>query len=477
MDMALRRQNSIFGVAFNDTTRKVLSIIFKVLGVIMGCVFFWETLSKSYVEESYTAVLTAMPEKSGRLIIEFVKYCSNASVAVAMVAPFFYFRSTDKIVRYFNPIIVFIRIILSQNLIYVALGPSGYNEFLKVEQFWAETIMLGVISVFAWVMFFFEGRARSSKYDILRTSLLAFLVYVMVGLCYIPFSFPAAVFGPANARALDFSFSHRLIIYSTVVVPFTFMMLFRNKPYHVRWYLCLQLALASFFCFFRRSTFETLKDPAQLPLHLCNTGVIIISIAFIFRAKPAFYFAYLINILGAYFATFMPNKMGDIFYVESLGYWHNHLADVMIPMLAVGLKVFDRPKLKYVLYALIGFSFYFVIAAFMDAKYYYRGIDYFFLNSDKFTSYAKSLNFLRTDFVIYIPIKGGCGNLRILWLYWILVFIIYVGLTFGMWFAYSLVFRISDAHMDCHKKIVEKRRLAKERKIYLASLKKGDEKW
>ena len=472
----MRKQNSIFGIAFGDKTRKILGIIFKVFGVLLGLSYLWLTLSDAYIERSIYTLEEMIPNLSGRLIIEFIQFFTNASVLVAITAPFFFFRSTDKIVRYFNPVIIILRLLLSSNLIEVTIGPSGGNRYFLTEQFYVEIALLAVISIFAWVMFLFEGRPRSTKKDILRTSALALLVYVLIGICNIPFSFPTGVFGPANARALDFSFAHRLIIYSTVTVPFVFMMLFRNKTYHIRWYLCLQLALATFFFYFRRATFESLIDPARLPLHLCNTATVIMLIAFTFKCKPAFYFAYLINILGAYFAVFMPDKMGDILYSDSLHYWHNHLADIMIPMLAVGLKVFDRPKLKYVLYALIGFSVYFVIVAYLDAKYYYKGVDYFFLNSDKFTSYAVGLNFIRTDFVITIPIKGGCGTLRILWLYWIGVYLSYVALTFAMWFVFSLVYRISDSHIDCHNKIAAKKKLIKERKAFLAAQKQEEQK-
>lgn len=466
--------HSMFGLSFNNVTKKIISIVLKVLGVALGIVYMWGTLTHPYIEINIYTLYEIAPVKFGRIVIEFIKYFTNASIMVAMVAPFFNFKTTDKIVRYANPAIAIIRLIFSRDLITVALGPDNNNQFKIIEQFYVEVGLLLVISLIFWILFFFDGRERQSGKEIVRTSLLAVLAYILIGFINVPYSFFTGIFGPAMATAIDFTFPHRILIYSTIGLPLVLMFVLRNKPYNVRWYICLQMALASMFCFFRRYTFLTFKDPSLLPLHLCNTGVIIMSFAFIFRSKPAFYFAYLINILGAYFATFMPNKTGDIFYFESLSYWHNHLADICIPMLAVGIKVFDRPKLKYVLYALIGFSVYFVIAGYMDAKYYYRGIDYFFLNSDKFSSYAAAFEHIRLDFNLIIPIKGGNGQLVIKWLYWTLIYIVYCGLTFVMWFVYSLVYRISDSHLDCHNKIVEKRKLAKARKLYFKELKGGE---
>ena len=449
---------------------RILSIIMKVAGVLLGVAFFCWTLSDPYIEKSIFTLNEICPSKSGQIILAFVNFARNAAVFITMVAPFFYFRCTDKIVRYFTPIVVLIRFILISNILVTTLGygkveVSNLRILLIELQFFVEQGLMLLISVLAWVMFIFNKKQVQTKGQVAKSFGLAALVFFLNGVINIPFSFLLSLFGPSYNVAFDFTFVHRIFIYTTVLLPFITMMIFRNKTYHIRWYLCLQFALSLFFMFFRKSTFAMFTDVTLLPFHLCNTGVIIILIAFIFRLKPAFYFGLLINVLGAYFATFMPDKTGDIFYSASIHFWHNHLGDICVPFLAIGLKVFDRPKLKYVGYSLIAFTVYFLIVSFLDARFYNKGVDFFFLNSNKFTEDMKDADFIRTDFLLKFNIGGAEFQIR--WLYWLIVYIGYCGLAFAMWFLYTLIYRISDSHLNLHYKVLKNRQIAKERKLML----------
>jgi len=458
----------LFAYRLNTKAHKILLTTLKVLSVVLGFVYMWQTLSDPYMERNIFAFREVCPELSSRILISFVKFFLFGSIVTCLAAPFFRFRCTDKIVRYFVPVVVLVRFILTSDMIRVALGPGvtdSINTYLIVPQFFVEQIILTFICIGFWVLYLFKERVPEEKKEFWKNFGLSCLVFFLLCVINLPFSFLTGIFGPSYQTALDFSVPHRILIYSSVILPFVVMMIFRHKPYHVRWYICLQFSIAAFFCFFRRSDFRSIVNPETLPLHLCNTGVIIMLVAFVFRCKPAFYFAYLINVLGAYFACFMPNKTGDLFYANSLLFWHNHLADICIPFVAIGLKVFSRPKFKFVFYSLIAFAVYFLIAATLDSIYWDRGVDYFFLNSDKFTEVIKGAEHIRTNIVITFTVGGK--QIIIRWLYWLIIFVVYCGLAVAMWFLYSLLYRVSDSHVDLHFKAIRDKEIIEQRKLLL----------
>ena len=109
--------------------------------------------------------------------------------------------------------------------------------------------------------------------------------------------------------------------------------------------------------------------------------------------KRLFYFTYYINVLGAILAMLMPNYADEtiILSMRIFNFWYNHWIASFMPLLIVALKVFERPKLKQVIYSMVGFLGYFVLVLFLNVYFTAKGhsVDYFFINSDYTTRFEQ----------------------------------------------------------------------------------------
>ena len=470
--------------------KKIISIILKVLAVALGFVFFWRILCTDAFGKNIYSMQAVASNETTKIILALIRMLANGGVIIAILSPFFSLPSLKRAARYFLLIVLITNIIFSGDIIFAYLG-SGVADsaktFFRIPQFIIENALIGLILLGSWGMFVLN---KEYKYKFhIKTFLLdflyAFLVIFATCILIAPHNTALALFGPLKQQAMDFTVSHRILIYACFVIPFVGMFVFRNKSYELRHFVCLLIALTVFYGYFEEYSFNTYihvfecirsgeksNDLNSLPLHLCNTAVIIMLIAFIFKNKPCFYFNYLINILGASFAVLMPDTEGDVLYALSIHFWENHLWVIALPFLARGLDLFPRPKLKYVLYAVMTFSIYYVVVCTFDAWFGYndqleQGANYFFLNSAK---YAEKVNGYKLREYIW-NINGH----KIYWLYWLLIYVVYVALIFLVWFAFSFGYQISDKHYDIMVRNKRKRQEIKEMKNRQNERREGEE--
>ena len=152
-------------------------------------------------------------------------------------------------------------------------------------------------------------------------------------------------------------------------------------------------------------------------------------------------------------------------------FWYNHISAFSAPLLAVALGIFEKPKFKQMLWSLLFFGIYFFGVMILNgwlSNYVSgynpdtpgSGTDYLFINGDYILS-----NVLNNKDMLKIKVQWQWGSLRFVYypLYQSLFFVGYIGIAFGMWFVYSLFFRIADAHNDLHNRIV----IARKQHIHL----------
>lgn len=344
------------------------------------------------------------------------------------------------------------------------------------------TLEIGSILALSIMQFFqyFKDIKKSSWKEIL----FAILTYFLIFLSALPvytfstlFSTEGSFFGLAqiSLRVQDFTLGHRLALYITIIVPLLFYFLYRNEDMELKRIVLIAISLGALSVFTADSgahdMFPIQEDGSMLvnvnnlPIHLCHTALYIVPICIAFKLNKLFYFTYFINVFGALAAMLFPNT-GDgnnIFAPNVILFWYNHIAAFATPLLGVALGIFEKPKFKQMLWSLFFFFIYFVIIIVLNAtlstfvKGYDpnvvgSGTDYLFINSD----YVLDTLFGKNGLVLL--------NAKITWemngttaviypVYQLLFFVIYIAISFAMWFVYSLFFRISDSHIELHNKL------------------------
>ena len=149
-------------------------------------------------------------------------------------------------------------------------------------------------------------------------------------------------------------------------------------------------------------------------------------------------------------------------------FWFNHGIAFWMPLLAVALKVYEKPKLKQYFYSTIWLAVYFIFAmicnvlfsAYEGSTYTIFGVthtvgtsDFFFLNTDfiadKLGKFAKDVFKITVQF----NLPGAPHPVVLHPPYQIAYFVVYFLLGFAMWYVYVLFFKISERHFELHLRL------------------------
>ena len=296
--------------------------------------------------------------------------------------------------------------------------------------------------------------------------LLTVAIFVGMFAIAMPHWVPQALFGLGSDAILieNFTLTHRLFLYGSVVFAFAVHFLFARCEYEQKRFALLYISMATMISFCYNYDFSVFVNLHQWPLHLCNTAMFIIPLVLIFKMEKLYYFTIFINVLGAFFAMIMPNTdKANWLSAFSMQFWTNHYMAMLLPLLLMTLKIFARPKMKQFVYSLIAFFGYYALVLFMNAWLTAQGhsVDFFFINSDfiaeKLGEWAENLRKITFEF------KLGDLNLLIYPVYQSLYFVVYIVLSFAMWFIYEQAFEI----IDTYEIIMERNRKIKADKLAL----------
>ena len=306
------------------------------------------------------------------------------------------------------------------------------------------------------------ARSQSEAKIVARREKLAWvwptLAVIGIIICTMPYYAPQLVFNPASiaVKVIDLGFYHRLYIYPAFIIPVVLYLLLRDKSYETKRMILLYYSLAilnGFILTHKFIDYQGMGWVTALPLHLCNTALYITPLCLTFKAKRVFYFTYFINVLGAFLAITMPNYgtdglSGSVFIAGTVGFYFDHYQAFFMPLLVVGLGIFRRPRWKEFCYSLVGFGAYYVLMLICPRWFtnYNAGVDYFFINSDfiadKLGTWAENLRNVKWEFDI--------NNLHFTYypIYQSLYFLVYVAMSFGMWFLYELGYNSIQGWQD-----------------------------
>ena len=266
---------------------------------------------------------------------------------------------------------------------------------------------------------------------------------------------------------LDLNWTHRVYIYILILLPILYFVLLYRYDYKHRRYFLTYISICVLFSYLCLRRYEIFESPRSLQLHLCNLAMFIIPITLVFKTTKVFYFTMFINVIGAILAFLMPNYNEGlgIFDVSVIEFFINHLYAAFMPILIVLLGVYERPKMKYFIYSMVGFLIYYLFILVWNT---YFGTDYFFINSnfvaDKLGDWAEDIFNMEASFEIFGK------TLTFHPVYQIIFFVVYVIFAFIMWYIYELLFKI----VDNLTLLVEKNKIVKKKNnefiLYLESV-------
>ncbi len=301
-------------------------------------------------------------------------------------------------------------------------------------------------------------RVKPERLTVKQRGFALAILFGMI-LVTVPSWAPQALYGlgDESIRINDLSVYHRLFIYGSVVFAVSVHLLFRKCKYEQRRFALIYISMATMISFSFRYDFERLSDLSGWPFHLCNTAMFIIPLVLIFKMKRFYYFTVFINVLGAFLAMVMPNTENENWLsVNSIDFWNNHYIALMLPLLLMSLKIFERPRLKHFVYSVTAFFGYYLLVLVLNTwlTNYDPNIDFFFINSDfiadKLGTWAEELRDITVTF--------GYKELKFVLypVYQSLYFLVYVIFSFAMWFLYEQIFEVTDTFeiiMERNRKI------------------------
>ena len=284
----------------------------------------------------------------------------------------------------------------------------------------------------------------------LKNAFASVAVFVGMLVISLPHWLPQAVFGYGDDSIIlnDFTTAHRIVLYGSILFAVAVHFLFAKREYEQRRFALLYISMATMITFCYNYDFSVFVNLQNWPLHLCNTAMFIIPLVLIFKMERLYYFTIFINVLGAFFAMIMPNLGDDVNWLEaaSLQFWSNHYMAMLLPLLLMSLQLFNRPKMKQFIYSLVAFFGYYLLVLFMNPWLTAQGhsVDFFFINSnfiaEKLGEWAEDLRKITFEFQL------GDLTMLIYPVYQSLYFLVYVALSFAMWFLYEQVFEITDTY-------------------------------
>ncbi|MDR0856307.1 MAG: YwaF family protein [Clostridiales bacterium] len=370
----------------------------------------------------------------------------QAAFVFVLLNPFLKCKISDAITVYFvlpQTLLSVLGYYLSARLVTSGTGASVHALFfaLEVLGFAALGLTQGVAAL---------TRGGKPALPALEKRYVGAFVAAMVGMLLLGLPSDAlhALFGRGPiVKMVDFSQYHRILLYIGFFAPLGLYFWLKNHTLESKRLAFSYIAYATMFTYADIYLFSSFTSPTGWPLHLCNTAMFVLPLVLTFKLEKVFYFTYFINVLGALLAMLMPNySVHNLFERSAYTFWVNHLCAFFMPLLAVALGLFPRPRLRQFIYSMVGFAVYFIVILWLNAWFtnYDAGVDYFFLNGDFITD-KLGLESLRE-----VVLRFQIGSLRFVLypLYQAVFFLVYVAAGVVMWFIYENAFMFADSLHD-----------------------------
>ena len=459
--------------------RSALDIIFNIILPILLVVIFFVRLHLHFIDGNEvdirdlsivnTSVTTLVNLAKGKTILAtFAIWFEYILVISLLVNTLHKVKTIKYVISFFSIPIILINALSVKTI--TDLFVYGHDGTLFMIFYIIEMVLCLALSIKQIIDIIILGKISTKQI------FLTFGIFVLLMIPTLPTFFLQMMFGTVRLALVikKITFAHRIFIYLAFIIPLVLYFALRNKSKEVIDFSLLYISLGVVVGFMINYNYKSFLEPWGLPLHLCNTALYIIPICLVFKAKKLFYFTYFINVIGALLAMLMPNT-GDSTFIatEMVRFWYNHWVAFFMPILIVGLKVFERPKLKHFAYSMVAFFIYFILVLTLNVVNTSFGheTDYFFINSDFITD--KFGQFGDKIFSIKVAFNIGSHELVFRPVYQIIFYFVYVALGFAELFLYYEVYRIADSHDALHKKL----KLIKNQQIHFESMLTDEDRW
>ena len=435
-----------------------------------------------YSPDKGNVFLTGVPYGSNKFL-NFLAWLSVASLLpgalIISLSIFFKNRTAQLINTYIAFPIAALETIFLFNYV------KGFtNSFALSYQNIFLALQVGFTLMLSLVLFIFN--LKESKTKDWKEIVYFIVFYCTIYFCSLPVNTFATLTNPSikifggmshTMRVIDFSQIHRIYLYIGIVIPVFIYFFNRYKDLNTKKVLTLAMSLGVLSIFFTEFGLTDIFNLSggfkinvtNLPIHLCHTALYVVPICIAFNLKKLFYFTYFINVFGAIMAMAMPNTGDTMHYLAPsvILFWYNHIAAYCMPLLAVALGIFEKPKMKQMLYSLAFFSAYMASIVFLNAwlsnyvdgfdpNKLGSGTDYLFINGTFILDKVSNSAFHMLD----VKLKWNIGKLVFIIypLYQSLFFLGYAAIAFGMWFIYSLFFKVAESHEELRDQLVVMRK-------------------
>ena len=429
-------------ITLKDKIKNLVTLenVFKFLAACLFCVY----MAQMYV--AYAIDERQVLSNLDTIIIIFLRWATIATTGFLVISPFYNGKSFNILSAILGPVVGTLNLVLFEKNM-IAWGTEIATPW-RSTLFIIEQVLLIIIGLYQ--LFLFIKNKNYKGFRFFRC--LSVLVCMFMAFLYQPIF--SLLLGDADGKAESFNSKHLLvlgIIFGFIILAYLIM---RNKSKKEIRLFFVALAVSGVMNWF----YEEWNSVRDLPLHLCHTAILIIFIAIIFKQKNVFYFTYFVNVIGALFASLMPNTKFDLYDLDTVRYWMNHMYDIVIPILAVLLKLFPRPTIKFMSKAITIFTCYFITVIFANSWLSnYAEVDFFFINS---TFFFDKINMQPTLMYNYmVTYQYGDLIFRFYPLFYLVVYVVFIALMFAMWYIYDALYHVEDAHVQLRmKKILLKQR-------------------
>lgn len=434
---------------------KQSSLTYKILAaVIMVAFFFRYELGKENISDILFLTVEKGFASKGQIVISAVAvWLFRAAEVFIFIHPFFRKKFSNVVVATFGLFATVLNIVLFKDVLLAVVGEGAFTGVTAGNAIRAILLAAEIGVAFTYslstLIFNVSDVKNMVKKDWIWFAVAVFgMIFATVPPYTLQLFFNSIGFKPVPK---DFSLYHRLYIYPIAVFPVIIYFLLHKHSYDTKRFALIFYAVAQMINFSHSLRFADFAGNGWvtcLPLHLCNTAMFITPLCLIFKWNKLFYFTYFINVLGAFCAITMPNVSSGVLSTSAFNFFLSHYQAFYMPLLAVGLGVFPRPRWKEFKYSLVGFTVYFVLVLVINAWFtnYNPDVNYFFLNdgfiAEKLGTWAENLRNNVWQFAI--------GNLHFVLypLYQFLFWLVYFAATFGMWFIYELAYDVIKGWQD-----------------------------
>ncbi len=446
-----------------QTIERNLQILSVLLLVVYSIRFFFDDAIDNTFNLFYVDIITPVDaattwifSRGGSIAILILRWATLTVIGWGVISSFFKHRFLKWMMSILGIFIGFLNLIFFQANLIAYFGNIEFSAFsIRGIQFASVVIVLLILS-FMNLRYVIQNNMVITRRDITNTVSIFFISSLAV----MPQTLLYNFFGNYGESPLDFVNSHLFLILLPFIIMIASYFIMFSKRQEDRDIMLVFLVLAGYFQYFylRRTGI------GSMPLHLCNTAIILMLFAYVFKLKGLFYFNYFANVLGALLAMLLPNYSSDLFSMSVVHYWYNHLYAFFIPILGVAFHTFERPTLKLMLKAIGVFTLYYIIVLFLNSWLNnYASVDYFFTYSDFITS---KINAERIQYMNVISFEYRNLTFIFYWLYQIILYLGFIFLMFMSWYVYDGIFQFADRYYNLYLKrkkmnldILELRRL------------------